>query len=146
MEADLLFETKAMKQTINQSRQPASKSFLSNLQIDDCNLLGVDNLLQVNEVFEDYKVDQGLHESQYSVSQHFADTDETLALEICNRLDVTFKDINLQTDEEKLHRLVRDQLTTKEDKKLLANFNNIDDVVTGNQRILQAQVRRKMQN
>ena len=31
LDADFLFEAKAMKQTINQSRQPESKSFLSNL-------------------------------------------------------------------------------------------------------------------
>lgn len=68
METDFLFEAKAIKQTINQSRQPESKQFLSNLQIDDCNLLGLDNLLRVNEVFESYKVDKGLDDSQYSVS------------------------------------------------------------------------------
>jgi len=142
-----IFKAKLIRQSINQSRLPDNEKFMSKLQADDCNLLSLDSLLQVNEAFEPFKVDQGLDDSKYSYeSGNLDETDESLVLEFCHRQDIRMKDVNIQLEEGEDNKLIRNVLTINDNKKINPHYNNIEDIMNGNSRTLQKLINKKMSN
>ena len=114
VEQDPILSKKLMREQVLNSRHPESDQYMNGLQYEDCNLLGLDNLLQVNDAFDCYKFEQSLDESQYSGSQQMGESEENFALETCNRQDITLKDINVPLGKDKQNSLVRDNLSIKE--------------------------------
>lgn len=67
---------------------------MCNLSIQDLNFIGFDNLLRVNEIFENYEAKENMDDSSESVNV-YAGSKELLAIDMCSRSNIQFKDLYL---------------------------------------------------
>jgi hypothetical protein len=60
---------------------------MSNLSIQDLNFIGFDNLLRVNEIFENYEAKENMDDSSESVNVYVG-SKELLAIDMCSRSNI----------------------------------------------------------
>ena len=60
---------------------------MNNVSVQDVNFIGFDNLLRVNEIFENYEAKENLDYSSESVYV-YASSKELLAIDMCSRSNI----------------------------------------------------------